>query len=373
MTYEPIGKLEIECYGCIRKASFTFSPLHALIGPNDSGKTTTLRALRTAAQFAAGQFERRDDIWGPFNPIMHAKRGTNITLRYSDGLGYRLRYSPDPLDVLATGTDAHLDFRESILGPGNEEEVPRQGEPRRGWNVGGLVKTNASQTSHHLKQRITPATMVRFDPSALRLESPQIPAIFPVRFLDETGAGLSGVLQAINTRDVDAFVRIRDRIRNLFPSVADVQVPTGLGSTVLLLAKLVDGTVVPAEQLSDGLLYSLAFEALSQIQDCRLFLVEEPENGLHPARIAEIMGVLREISKRAQVIVATHSPLVVNELQGNEVTVVTRDPERGTQAELLENMPGYEDAMKVYRPGEFWLSYSDGRLEEPLRKGTPRT
>ena len=46
MTYDPIVRLDIENYGCIRKASFSLRPLHALIGPNDSGKTTTLRALR---------------------------------------------------------------------------------------------------------------------------------------------------------------------------------------------------------------------------------------------------------------------------------------------------------------------------------------
>ena len=44
-----IHELRIENYGCIRDATFRFTPLHALIGPNDSGKSTVLRALRTVA------------------------------------------------------------------------------------------------------------------------------------------------------------------------------------------------------------------------------------------------------------------------------------------------------------------------------------
>jgi predicted ATPase len=56
-----IQQLEIQNYGCIRKATVALSPLQALIGPNDSGKSTVLRALRTIAQFAAGYFENAND------------------------------------------------------------------------------------------------------------------------------------------------------------------------------------------------------------------------------------------------------------------------------------------------------------------------
>jgi predicted ATPase len=124
--------------------------------------------------------------------------------------------------------------------------------------------------------------------------------------------------------------------------------------------------------MSEGLLYYLGFAALKYIQGSRLFLVEEPENGLHPARISEVMDILREISKTSQVIIATHSPLVVNELKGDEISVVTRDPEKGTEVVLLKDVPGFEDASKVYQPGEFWVSYCDGNQEKPLIKGEPR-
>ncbi len=107
--------------------------------------------------------------------------------------------------------------------------------------------------------------------------------------------------------------------------------------------------------------------------ESKLFLVEEPENGLHPARIGDVMTILREISKNSQVIIATHSPLVVNELKGDEVSIVTRDPKTGTAAKLLKDVPGFEEASKVYQPGEFWVSYCDGRMEAPLLNGSPRS
>ncbi|HEX7839621.1 MAG TPA: AAA family ATPase [Kofleriaceae bacterium] len=44
-----------------------------------------------------------------------------------------------------------------------------------------------------------------------------------------------------------------------------------------------DGTRVHANQVSEGLLYWLAFAALPHIETPAILLVEEPEYGLHPS------------------------------------------------------------------------------------------
>ena len=111
---------------------------------------------------------------------------------------------------------------------------------------------------------------------------------------------------------------------------------------------------------------------MPHLEPTALLLIEEPENGLHPARIAEVMRVLRAISERTQVILATHSPLVINELLPDEVTIVTRDKDRGTKATRMKDTPGFEDRAKVYALGELWLSYANGEDEAPLLEGGPR-
>jgi predicted ATPase len=116
------------------------------------------------------------------------------------------------------------------------------------------------------------------------------------------------------------------------------------------------------------MLYYLAYAVLPHLDPTAVVLVEEPENGLHPARIREVMRVLREISKTTQVVIATHSPLVVNELLPDEVTVLTRDPVNGTNATRLKDTPNFEERAKVYALGELWVSYADGLLEAPLFK-----
>jgi hypothetical protein len=66
------------------------------------------------------------------------------------------------------------------------------------------------------------------------------------------------------------------------------------------------------------------------------------------------------------VLIATHSPLVVNELQADEVTVVTRDSERGTQVRRLSTAHDFDVRSKVYLPGELWLNYANGVDEADL-------
>ena len=240
-------------------------------------------------------------------------------------------------------------------------------------NVTGQGDLERERVVKDLKGRVAKATLVRFDPDYLRAPAQLIPESQGISFADERGTGLASVFDAIINRDPDAFARIQANVRILFPSVAKVGLINISNSTKEIAVSLADGTRVGAEGMSEGLLYYLGFAALKYIEGSRVFLVEEPENGLHPARIAEVVGALREISKTSQVIIATHSPLVVNELKGEEVSVVTRDPEKGTEVKLLKDVPGFDEGSKVYQPGEFWVSYSDGNREEPLLTGRPRS
>jgi predicted ATPase len=43
-----LERLHIREFGCVKDAELVLTPLHALIGPNDSGKSTLLRAAIVA-------------------------------------------------------------------------------------------------------------------------------------------------------------------------------------------------------------------------------------------------------------------------------------------------------------------------------------
>ena len=49
-----IERLLLKNFGCVREASVALTPIHAFIGPNDSGKSTLLRAVEGLARFTGG-------------------------------------------------------------------------------------------------------------------------------------------------------------------------------------------------------------------------------------------------------------------------------------------------------------------------------
>jgi predicted ATPase len=87
-----------------------------------------------------------------------------------------------------------------------------------------------------------------------------------------------------------------------------------------------DGTFHPARSLSDGTLRFLALAVLELDPKTQgLICLEEPENGIHPARIPAILALLQDIAVDVfqevgpenplrQVIINTHSPAVVMEV-----------------------------------------------------------
>lgn len=246
-------------------------------------------------------------------------------------------------------------LRETLVSQGAEQSR------ERGW----ASKVQGDQFAG-LAGHLSSASRLHLDPKALRASSPLFSSGTELWFTSENGHGLASVYQGINSRDVDAFVALRDELRKLFPAVKNLKVLADAEKNVAFQVALHDGKLISAEAMSEGMLYFLAFSALRHLNPRGALLIEEPENGLHPARIAEVVSLLRAVSKTTQVIVATHSPLVINALDGHEVSVITRSLQGGTRATLLKDTFNYQERSRFFSNGELWLMHSDGREEHDL-------
>ncbi|KYG11393.1 hypothetical protein BE21_57425 [Sorangium cellulosum] len=363
-------------YGCLVDIEATLTPLHAFIGPNDSGKSTLLHGMRTVVQFAGSSFQQDNDgRWKPFDPYLPIQRPSHelsqnphdILLECGvDGGWYAIKTGLRGLEERAgeqRSSDTSLYHDRSI--------VPRS----RSWlSISAVPQPQDGKhpSDRQILSQLRQARLVRFDPDALREPSGLIPETHPVGFLDDRGHGLAGIYFAIRNRNDDAFSRVVADVRRHFPTIKGLRVKAVTSSKVVLEVELVNGARVEAARLSEGLLYYLAFAALRYLDPVSLLLVEEPENGLHPARIAEVVRILRAIVEESgtQVLMATHSPLVVNELKPDEVSVVTRTPEEGTRVKRIKDTPDFEERSKVYALGELWIAYANGEDEAPLLEGT---
>jgi predicted ATPase len=106
-----------------------------------------------------------------------------------------------------------------------------------------------------------------------------------------------------------------------------------------------------AHQLSDGSLRAIALiTALMQPEELlpALIAIDEPELGLHPSAIATVAQLIRAVSRKRQVIVATQSSRLIAGFAPEEVVVVERDEdERGHGASTFKRLS--DEALGAWR------------------------
>ncbi|HET9284741.1 MAG TPA: AAA family ATPase [Candidatus Angelobacter sp.] len=186
-----------------------------------------------------------------------------------------------------------------------------------------------SPTATLVKREMQSWKRLQLEPSALRRPDPLVgPTI-----MGTDGSHLPATLYNLarhphfkvnNGHESRAYSLIARRLSELIDDVRLVEVERDDKRELLTLrVSGRDGTLHSARALSDGTLRFLALAVLELDPEFKgVLCLEEPENGIHPARIPAILSLLRDISTDVtepigpdnplrQVIVNTHSPAVV--------------------------------------------------------------
>ena len=175
----------------------------------------------------------------------------------------------------------------------------------------------------------------------------------PSDFLNEGGANLALVLshfQGENKRKLVA------ALQELFDGIVDVNCPV-TGGTVSLFLEEQGGCQIPASRLSDGTLrYLCLLAVLLHPEPPSLVAIEEPELGLHPDVVAHVADLLINASQRMQIVVTTHSHMLVDALSDYPSSVVVCEQENGeSRFERLDN-ERLKTWLDEYSLGDLWGS-----------------
>jgi predicted ATPase len=146
---------------------------------------------------------------------------------------------------------------------------------------------------------------------------------------------------------------ILDGLSDLYDRITDFDVSVE-GGTVQVFFTEGDFTI-PATRLSDGTLRYLCLLAiLCDPEPPPLICIEEPELGLHPDIIPKVADLLLAASSRCQLIVTTHSDILIDALTEHSNTILVCENIEGTVIRRLDR-----DQLSVwlekYRLGELWL------------------
>ena len=118
---------------------------------------------------------------------------------------------------------------------------------------------------------------------------------------------------------------------------------------------------IPCSRLSDGTLRYLCLLAiLCDPNPPKLICIEEPELGLHPDVIPKLADLLIDASSRTQLIITTHSDILVDAMTEFPESVLVCEKHEG-QTELVHlDLPELSRWLEKYRLGELWMSGNIG-------------
>lgn len=248
--------------------------------------------------------------------------------------------------------------------------------PARGamHTIVGTESTVATPTVLAARQEMRSWRMLALEPSAMRQ---------PDRYIQQPGIAANGahlpatLYHSASTASRhgddagDVYGMVASRLSDLLP-VRRVGVSRDDVRQLLSLTVEDDaGVQLPAKAISDGTLRFLALAVLAEVSDeCAVFCMEEPENGIHPDGLPAMHELLKDIAvdvhtpvgRRGedaacagmdnplrQVIVATHSPYFVR-LQDKDDLLLARKaaPDfRGGDGHRLECVPVRESWRSV--------------------------
>jgi len=176
-------------------------------------------------------------------------------------------------------------------------------------------------------------------------------ADLPSEYLNETCENLAHVLNGIRPR---AKKQILEALSALYPGIEDYSVQFPTGWVQLNLEE--NSFSIPATRLSDGTLRYLCLLAiLCHPEPPPLVCIEEPELGLHPDVLRTLARLLVDASQRCQLIVTTHSDVLVDNLTSIPDSVVVCEKHHGASVMKRLDQQKLHVWLEKYSLGELWL------------------
>jgi len=173
----------------------------------------------------------------------------------------------------------------------------------------------------------------------------------PSEFLSENCDNLALVLNAIQPEAEDTLL---EALNALYPGIDKFHVKIGGGAVQLYLKE--GRFSIPATRLSDGTLRYLCLLAiLCHPTPPPLICIEEPELGLHPDVLPGLARLLISASERTQLVVTTHSDILVDGLSETPESVLVCEKHDGqTQIRRLDGA-ALAHWLDKYRLGQLWV------------------
>ena len=395
-------------YRSLRHVDLRFDGnFYVLVGPNGSGKSTLLDAIAFLTDYVQEGLERavgkrtrnfQDLVWGrPAKPL-----GFELAAEFAVGdqaLRYELRVEETGEGVRVTHENGYLarltpeefaasERSGSIVRTSDRKPLQifdRNGlrdftwfrsESKEGGEINLAHDRNESSSMflsmlHELSLKGEPEmdftvslrimdTLKRGGVQCLQLDSRKLrqasrPNGDDGSRLADDGGNLPRVLEKLKS-DPDEWDRWLEFVRLALPELEEIRIVHREDDRHDYLMVRRAGIEVPSWGVSEG---TLRLFALTVIPHLRVFplayLLEEPENGIHPMAIEFAYQALSAVYG-AQVFIASHSPTLLRCVETDQVLCFGHDPEKGTVIVPGDEHPRLQNWQGSVDDNVFWAA-----------------
>ncbi|WP_288425203.1 ATP-binding protein [uncultured Spirosoma sp.] len=362
-----LKRVSIQNFKSLKDVTLDLRKVNLLIGPNNSGKTNFLKAIDFISSWSNGQILDKFDARAlafkhsdhQHSEIEVLAESTNSEQTYSYNLktrGSQISNSEDEFietlkKIARDGTildNSSLNYHPYLGGIVDGQQIsPGQYKPGHFIKLHNDTYTASAQVISKILEGVR-----IYKPDPNKLDKPS-----PVGRGDSTVAADASNLIAFFDRIRDeysaTFAQIKADLAKCVPEFTEInfqnvestdELVKQFGDKTFKRIGLTDGrqnTIYWADELSEGTLYFIALLCIiNQPNPPKLLLLEEPEKGIHPRRIFEVIQFIFRLAeeKDVQVIMTTHSPIVVDMFKDmpESVFIFDKDDEGATHVKNLQ-------------------------------------
>ncbi len=401
MTLE---KLTIKGFKSIRDQTLELDRLNVFIGGNGVGKSNLIGAFRFLHEVINQRLAKYTAIRGGADPILRFGRKTTpkmeFFLKFSDAAAshaYHLRIdgtANSELVIAWEHVQSTANEAEELVGPvvgnvtgDNTGDTPsankkgnsgysnnvyrdennlvyldENGEPVTSLTLAlnfyreSELPNDRSDGAVQLVRALNDCRVYHFHDTSDSAGMKGVCDVDDNRVLRPQADNLAAYLYYLQEKQPDHFALIQDTVRRIAPFFGAFRLaPQRLNASKIRLEwneKGHDG-YFDATSLSDGTMRFICLATLLLQPDLpAVILLDEPELGLHPAAVTLLADLLGIASERSQVLVATQSVTLINQLTPEQIWTVNREDDQSVFRKLGPS--DYETWLEDYSLGELW-------------------
>ena len=351
-----LDRITVRNFKSIRDAEIELRPLNVVIGPNGAGKSNLIAVFQMLEQILEGRLQEYVARQGGASRLLHfgPKASPNLQFRFDFGRnGYSFALAPNATDTLFF-EEERTHFRgdltsegDSPLGIGHSEARLRERAERQ------------DRVARHVIQGVADWVVYHFHDTSQSSPPKRVQDVDDDRRLRPDASNLASFLFRMQNQDADTFRRVTEHVQRIAPFFASFRLePLAARPDKIKLEwrHRNSDAYFDGASPSDGTLrfICLATLLLQPLDDLpSLILIDEPELGLHPSALTLLVEMLRGISETTQILVATQSVTLLDQLAPEEVIVASESRGESNFRRLdAAQLPGW---LEDYAFGDLWL------------------